>query len=257
MDRRRFLGSAGVLIGASAGAAGGMAMGSRLLAREKPAPAAGNGSGPTSGASSGQGAAPKLEHPAKGPIPVAVAISEGVTVIDFAGPWEVFQDVSLPGRDEGAFELFTVSETTAPLRGSAGLRLVPERTFADAPPPRVIVVPAQQGGPALHEWLRTASRTADVTMSVCTGAFQLAKAGLLKGLDATTHHDFTDRLAASFPDVRVRRGLRFVEGPKISTAGGLTSGIDLALRVVERYFGRSVAERTAAYMEYQSRGWIV
>ena len=57
--------------------------------------------------------------------------------------------------------------------------------------------------------------------------------------------------------MRVRKGLRFVEGAKISTAGGLTSGIDLALRVVERYFGRPVAERTAAYMEYQSRGWVV
>lgn len=179
-------------------------------------------------------------------------------MIDFAGPWEVFQDVFVPDRgDEGAFELFTVSETTAPLRGSAGLRLVPDRAFADAPSPRVIVVPAQRGSAALHEWLRKASKTADVTMSVCTGAFQLAKAGLLKGLDATTHHDFTDRLASSFPDVRVQRGLRFVENPKISTAGGLTSGIDLALRVVERYFGRAVTERTAAYMEYQSRGWVV
>jgi transcriptional regulator GlxA family with amidase domain len=60
-----------------------------------------------------------------------------------------------------------------------------------------------------------------------------------------------------FPDVKLKRGLRFVEGKKISTAGGLTSGIDLALRVVERYFGREVAEQTAFYMEYQSKGWMV
>ena len=94
-------------------------------------------------------------------------------------------------------------------------------------------------------------------MSVCTGAFQLAKAGLLAGKSATTHHDFIDRLAKQFPDVDVKRGLRFVEGEKISTAGGLTSGIDLALRVVERYFGREIAQKTAAYMEYQSQGWMV
>ena len=93
-------------------------------------------------------------------------------------------------------------------------------------------------------------------MSVCTGAFQLAKAGLLKGKPATTHHDFTDRLAASFPDVQVRRGLRFVESsPRLATAGGLSSGIDLALRVVERYYGRETAAKTAAYMEYQGEGW--
>jgi transcriptional regulator GlxA family with amidase domain len=190
------------------------------------------------------GHAGKLD-PGKGRIPVAVAISEGVTVIDFSGPWEVFQDAHLPERgameDQMPFDLFTVSESTAPLRGSAGLRLVPDHTFASAPAPRVIVVPAQRGSPALHEWLRKASRTA----------------GLLAGLEATTHHEAIDRLASQFPDVKVRRGLRFVENAKISTAGGLTSGIDLALRVVERYFGRPAAERTAAYMEYQSRGWVV
>jgi transcriptional regulator GlxA family with amidase domain len=94
-------------------------------------------------------------------------------------------------------------------------------------------------------------------MSVCTGAFQLGKAGLLSGKTATTHHDFLDRFEKTFPDVTVKRGLRFVEGEKISTAGGLSSGIDLALRVVDRYFGREVAQATATYMEYQSKGWIV
>ena len=71
------------------------------------------------------------------------------------------------------------------------------------------------------------------------------------------HHDFIEGLKKQYPDIYVKRGLRFVEGPKISTAGGLTSGIDLALRVVDRYFGRDVAEKTAVYMEYQSKGWIV
>ena len=80
----------------------------------------------------------------------------------------------------------------------------------------------------------------------------------LDGLAATTHHDFHDRLASSFPKVDVRRGVRFVEGgERIATAGGLTSGIDMALRVVERYFGREVAARTAFYMEYESKGWKV
>lgn len=68
--------------------------------------------------------------------------------------------------------------------------------------------------------------------------------------------DFIDRLTQQSPDIEVKRGLRFVEGPKVSSAGGLSSGIDLALRVVDRYFGREVAERTAVYMEYQSKGWI-
>ena len=204
----------------------------------------------------------RLTPPAKGKIPVAFAISEGVTVIDFAGPWEVFQDVHVRERgnemdDQMPFQLFTVSEKTEPLMGSGGLKLVPDYTFETAPQPKIVVVPAQRGSDALHAWLRKVTEATDVTMSVCTGAFQLGKAGLLSGKSATTHHDFLDRFAKTFPDVKVKRGLRFVEGDKISTAGGLSSGMDLALRVVDRYFGRDVAQATATYMEYQSKGWIV
>jgi len=205
--------------------------------------------------------ATKLTPPAKGKIPVAFAISEGVTVIDFAGPWEVFQDVHV--RDRGTdmeeqmpFQLYTVSERTDDITGSGGLKLVPDYTFDTAPQPKVIVVPAQRGSRALHAWLRKVSPATDVTMSVCTGAFQLGKAGLLSGKSATTHHDFFNQFEKAFPDVSLKRGLRFVENEKISTAGGLTSGIDLALRVVDRYFGRDVAQATATYMEYQSKGWI-
>jgi transcriptional regulator GlxA family with amidase domain len=211
----------------------------------------------------GNGPGTKLVPPAKGTIPVAVAISDGAVVIDFAGPWEVFQDVHVPERGSTMdeimpFRLFTVSETTKPLRGSGGLQLVADYTFENAPQPKVVVVGAQRGGDSLHAWLRKAGEQADITMSVCTGAFQLAKAGLLSGKPATTHHGSLDRLAKQFPDIEVRRGLRFVESsPKLATAGGLSSGIDLALRVVERYFGRPTAERTAAYMEYQGRGWVV
>ena len=218
---------------------------------------------PSDSKAGAEGGGRKLIAPAKGTIPVAVAISDGATVIDFAGPWEVFQDVHMPERGSDMdeimpFRLFTVSESTKPLRGSAGLQLVADYTFENAPQPKVIVVGAQRGGDSLHAWLRKASEQADITMSVCTGAFQLARAGMLSGKAATTHHDFLDRLAKQFPDIEVRRGLRFVESsPKLATAGGLSSGIDLALRVVERYFGRPTAERTAVYMEYQGRGWVV
>ena len=203
----------------------------------------------------------KLTPPEKGKIPVAFAISDGVTVIDFAGPWEVFQDVHVNARgkdmeDQMPFQLYTVSDKIEPLTGSGGLKLVPDYTFDTAPQPKVIVVPAQRGSSSLHAWLRKVSPATDVTMSVCTGAFQLGKAGLLSGKSATTHHDYFEQFEKAFPDVSLKRGLRFVENEKISTAGGLSSGIDLALRVVDRYFGRDVAQATATYMEYQSKGWI-
>jgi transcriptional regulator GlxA family with amidase domain len=92
---------------------------------------------------------------------------------------------------------------------------------------------------------------------VCVGAFLLASTGLLKDRSATTHHDFYDGFASQFPDVELRRGLRFVEQGKLMTAGGLSSGIDAALRIVERYFGRDVAGYTATYMEYQGTDWIL
>lgn len=205
----------------------------------------------------------KLTPPSKGKIAVAVLISEGVTMIDYAGPWEVFQDVHVPGRGTGMdeqmpFQLFTVSDTTDVVVGSAGLKLVPDYTFKTAPQPKVVVIPAQGGRtPAMLDWLREVSKSADVVMSVCTGAFLLAQTGLIDGKSATTHHDFFDHFVKRFPNIELKRGLRFVEGPKFSSAGGLTSGIDLALRVVERYFGREVAQRTATYMEYQSKGWVV
>ena len=198
-----------------------------------------------------------LKPPAQGSIPVAFLVSEGAVVIDFCGPWEVFQDVSIPGRDGTAFRLYTVAETTNPVRTSGGMKIVPDYTFATAPAPKVIVIPAQSGrSEATLEWIRKSTRSTDVTMSVCTGAFLLARTGLLSGKAATTHHDGYRGFAMEFPDIRLKRGARFVEEGNLATAGGLSSGIDLALRVVERYFGREAATRTAYEMEYQGQGWM-
>jgi len=197
-----------------------------------------------------------LKPPAQGSVPVAFLVSEGAVVIDFCGPWEVFQDASVPGRNDEPFHLYTVAETTEPIRASAGMKIVPEYTFQTAPAPKVVVIPAQRGrSEATLAWIRKSAKSADLVMSVCTGAFLLAKTGLLSGKAATTHHASFRELAMQFPDVEVHRGARFVESGNLATAGGLSSGIDLALRVVERYYGREVAEQTAYQMEYQGQGW--
>jgi transcriptional regulator GlxA family with amidase domain len=199
----------------------------------------------------------KLRPPPTGGIPVAILISSGLNVIDFSGPWGVFESVSVPGANEPPFHLFTVSESADVVNSGSGLKLVPHYTFGNVPDVKVVVIPAQRGSDAMRDWLKKIVSTADVTMSVCTGAFQLAKAGLLSGKAATTHHEYIDKLKREFPDIDVKRDIRFVEGEKISTAGGLTSGTDLALRVVERYFGRDVAQAAATYMEYDGKRWIV
>jgi transcriptional regulator GlxA family with amidase domain len=138
---------------------------------------------------------------------------------------------------------------------TGGLQVVPHYDLANAPEPNVIVVPAQKSNEASLAWLRRSSAGTDVTMSVCIGAFQLGRAGLLTGLKATTHHQFWDKFQTEFPDVALQRGLRFVDNGRIATAGGLTSGIDMALHVVARYFGDDVAAATAGYMEHTSDAW--
>jgi len=198
-----------------------------------------------------------LQPPAEGSIPVAFLISDEVVVIDFAGPWEVFAQAHIHGREAAAFRLYTVAETTAPVHAAGGLTIIPNFPLASAPPPKIIVIPAQRDpSDAVIAWLRDATRTTDLTMSVCTGAFLLARTGLLSGKAATTHHSAYGELAMAFPDIQVKRGARFVEAGKIATSGGLSSGIDLALRVVERYFGRTVALGTADNLEYQGLGWM-
>jgi putative intracellular protease/amidase/YHS domain-containing protein len=198
-----------------------------------------------------------LKPPAQGSIPVAFLISEGAVMIDFTGPWEVFQDVMVPGRTDHPFHLYTVSESTSPIHASGGMKIVPDYTFENAPAPKVIVIPAQsQPSEATLGWIRKSTKTTDVTMSVCTGAFVLAKTGLLSGKAATTYHGAFVSFASEFPDIHLKRGARFVEDGNLASAGGLSSGIDLALRVVERYFGREVAQKTAYNMEYQGLGWM-
>jgi YHS domain-containing protein len=138
---------------------------------------------------------------------------------------------------------------------SGGMKIMPDYTFTDAPAPKLIVIPAQSGaGQAMIEWIRSAAKTADVTMSICTGVFVLAQTGLLSGRSATTHHGSYADLAMQYPDIRVKRGYRFVDEGNVASSGGLTCGIDLAFHIVERYSGRKRAEQTALNMEYQGRG---
>jgi len=106
------------------------------------------------------------------------------------------------------------------------------------------------------EWLKKVDGQKKLILSVCTGAFKLGEAGLLDGKPATTHHDFFDRFAMKYPKVKLQKGKRFLQSDnRTFTPGGLSSGIDLALHVVDLYYGREVAQRTATYMEYEGTGW--
>jgi transcriptional regulator GlxA family with amidase domain len=205
---------------------------------------------------------PQYRLPEKGKIPVAFVISDGAVTIDFAGPWEVFKDVLIQERgktmaEQSVFSLYTVSDSRQPVRTSGGMKIVPDYTFDDAPLPAIVVIPAQNGrSPKMLDWIRKMTLQSDVVMSVCTGADVLGDAGLLKGKPATTHHLFYDEFHNAFPDVLLEKNRRFVQSdPIIFTAGGLSSGIDLALHIVKLYVGPVRAEQTAKLLEYEGQGW--
>ncbi|HUN61297.1 MAG TPA: DJ-1/PfpI family protein [Candidatus Sulfotelmatobacter sp.] len=207
-----------------------------------------------------------LKPPASGKINVAVLISEGADVMDIAGPWEVFRGAMLTTKGKPwheadgddmvmPFNTYTVSDSLRPVDAN-GLTIVPNYTFDNAPKPQVIVIPAQRGrSVAQKAWLLANSATADETMSVCTGAEVLAQYGLLDGKTATTHHYFLQSMQKQYPAVHFVSGTRYVENGKIATAGGLTSGIDLALHVVAKYYGDEVAQVTSDILEHRSALW--
>ena len=209
------------------------------------------------------GSTPGEKSPVKSrSIKVAMVLSPRATVIDFAGPWEVFQDVMVEnesGQQVHPFELYTVAPSKEPIHtsgGDRGLTITPDYSFDDAPIPDIVVVGAQVGGPGFSAWLQKVHDADHMIMSVCTGAYKLAKAGLLDGKPATTHHWYLDNFQETFPKVKLVSEVRYVEADPITfTAGGLSSGIDLALHVVAKYFGDDAAQATADYMEYQSTGW--
>jgi len=137
---------------------------------------------------------------------------------------------------------------------------MPDHTLADCPAAQVLVIPGGFGtrrletSPAVLSWIRERSRDVEITMSVCTGSIVLARAGLLEGLRATTHHTAFDRLRAAGPKVVVEEGARFTDNGRILTAAGIAAGIDCALHVVGRLLGPATAAATARYMEHAPAG---
>jgi transcriptional regulator GlxA family with amidase domain len=112
------------------------------------------------------------------------------------------------------------------------------------------VVTAELEQPEVIDWVRRVAGATKLTASVCTGAFLLAKAGVLDGRAATTHWEDVDDLKAMFPGLDVRTGVRWVdEGPVVSSAG-ISAGIDMSLHLVERLAGRALAERTARQLDF-------
>ncbi|HLM70756.1 MAG TPA: DJ-1/PfpI family protein, partial [Thermoplasmata archaeon] len=156
------------------------------------------------------------------------------------------------------FEVYTVSTSRKPVTLSGGLIIVPEYTLTTAPNADIVLVPALGIGKytAIVKWIQREHQRGKVIVSVCTGAFQLARAGILDGRTATTNHEALDMLREGYPAIRVVGGFRFVRSsPNIYTAGGLTAGIDLAIYLVGRILGTPTARALVERLEYEGQGW--
>lgn len=186
----------------------------------------------------------------------AILIFDEVEVLDFAGPFEVF---SVTGRRQKLepFDVYTVAERLTPIAARNGLSVNPRHSFADCPPPDILVVPGGYGtrremkNPVLLEWIARVAPTCELLLSVCTGALVLGAAGLLDGREATTHFLAFDELRAVAPHATVHENRRIVDNGNLILSAGVSAGIDMSLHVVVRLLGTEVARETASYMEYE------
>jgi len=189
----------------------------------------------------------------------AILVFPDVEILDFAGPFEVFgaADETAGG---GVLRVVTVAESREAVTTRNGLRVIPDHTLADCPAAQLLVIPGGYGtrrlevSPVMLAWIRERARDAEITMSVCTGSIVLARAGLLDGLRATTHHTAFDRLRSAGPAVLVEESARFTDNGRILTAARIAAGIDCALHVVSRLLGPLAATATARYLEHAPTG---
>lgn len=195
---------------------------------------------------------------------VGILIFDEVELLDMAGPYEVFTTASrVHARSQpvGTSPLFTVTtlaRDTRAVHARAGLRLQPDCTLRDHQPLDCAIVPggvvdAELGRADLMTWIVAQAQTTRVLASVCTGALLLAQAGVLDGLEVTTHWEDIGALRALRPGLRVCEGQRWIDAGAIVTSAGISAGIDMSLHLVERLHSRELALRTAQQMEFD---WV-
>ena len=192
----------------------------------------------------------------RNPLNVAILIFDDVEVLDFSGPYEVF-NVASEATDPPPFYVYTVGITGSPILARGKFVVTPRYSISDCPQANILLIPGGYGTRPLinHEtlvsWIQDQSKKVDWLLSVCTGALLLAKAGLLKEHAATTHHSAFDHLEKLSPSTQIEKNKRFVQSTeKILTSGGISAGIDLALHMVERLAGREVHRSVVEEMEY-------
>ena len=187
---------------------------------------------------------------------VGILIFHEVEVLDLAGPFEVFGITETGG--EKPFHVWTVSERDELIRARNGLQVKANFTFGNCPVPDILIVPGGYGAekieiqnPVTLHWIAEQNLSTEITASVCTGAFLLAKAGVLTNQRVTTHWMDVGDLQSAYPALRVEKDVKFVDEGRIVTSAGISAGIEMSLHLVARICGMETAVTTAKRMDYR------
>ncbi len=177
---------------------------------------------------------------------VGILLFDGVQIIDYTAPYEILSF---------SFDVFTIAPKKDPIITWRGMKVVPDYGFDNSPIPDILIIPGgnisvANKDPAIHKWIIEQSKQAKLVMSVCNGAYFLAKTGLLDNLEATTTSNLLGTLQELAPKAHVVRDKRFVDNGKIITTAGFSSGIDGALHIVSKYYGPVWTKVIARRLEY-------
>jgi transcriptional regulator GlxA family with amidase domain len=197
------------------------------------------------------------------PMSIGILVFDGVEVLDFAGPYEVFTTASrVHGRSHPdsvpLFEVACISRDGLAIRARAGLRVVTEHGFADSPICDLLVVPggvvdAAMSCPQTLDWIARTATRAQITASVCTGVFLLAASGVVCTGRVTTHWEDIADLQARYSALTVCEDPRWIDNGHVVTSAGISAGMDMSLHLVERLAGKLLAQQTARQLDYR---WI-
>jgi transcriptional regulator GlxA family with amidase domain len=185
----------------------------------------------------------------------AILIFKDAEVLDFAGPFEVFNAAN-EASGKQLFNVFLAAEYQEIIEVKNGLRVIPDYTIESSPDPEIIIIPGGEGRKVqmynenILNWIKKKYSQLELLLSVCTGAFILGKTGLLDNIKATTHHASYDEFAETFPQTELVRNVKYVDNGKIITSGGISAGINMSLYVVGQIAGKDIAGKTAELMEY-------
>ena len=184
---------------------------------------------------------------------IGIYIYNQAEVLDFSGPFEVFSVANRLAKL--GWNIWLVAEEESLVEARGVFQVKPHYSIQNVPELDVLIVVGGVHSDELRkteviDLIRKTAEKTRITGSVCTGAFLLAEAGLLDGLEVTTHWEDISDLHRNYKNLQVREGIRWIEQGKLFTAAGISAGIDMSLELVSRLASAELAERTATQMEY-------